>query len=90
MSKLIDLNNPIIKTLLKSDGFCLWEDDREYWKPEDQVVDWSSDYDQALEKFAESCIKITLRVIDTDIGALSAEEQAGVLLGIQQRFGKGI
>lgn len=87
MSKLIDLDNTATRNVLKSDGFLLWED--EHWKPNGQVVDWASDYDQALEQFAESCIKITLRVIDMDIGALSAEEQAGVLLGIQQRFGKG-
>ena len=88
MSKLIDLNNTATRNILKSDGFLLWGD--EYWKPEGQVVDWANDYDQALEQFAESCIKITLRVIDMDIGALSAEEQAGVLLGIQQRFGEGV
>lgn len=87
MSKLIDLDNTATRNVLKSDGFCLWEG--EDWKPDGQVVDWASDYDKALEQFAESCIKITLRVIDADIGALSAEEQAGVLLGIQQRFGKG-
>ena len=86
MSKLIDLNNVATRNILKSTGFCLWED--EDWKPEQQVVGWSSDYDQALAKFAEAMVHATLRVIDTDVGALSAEEHAAVLLGVQQRFGK--
>ena len=87
--KLIDLNNVATQNLLKSGGFCLWED--EDWKPEQQVVvDWSNDYDQALAKFAEAMVYVTLRVIDTDVGALSAEEHAAVLLGIQQRFGSKV
>lgn len=85
MSKLIDLNNVATQNLLKSGGFCLWEG--EDWKPDGQVVDWSKDYDQALAKFAEAMVHVTLQVIDMDIGALSAEEHAAVLLGIQQRFG---
>lgn len=84
--KLIDLSNVATRNILKSDGFCLWED--EDWKPEGQVVDWSSDYDKELQRFAESCVKLTLRVIALDVGALSAEEHAAVLLGVQQRFGK--
>ena len=84
--KLIDLSNVAIQHLLKSGGFCLWEG--EDWKPDGQVVDWSSDYDKELQRFAEAMVHATLRVIDMDVGALSAEEHAAVLLGIQQRFGK--
>lgn len=84
--KLIDLDNVATQNLIKSGGFCLWE--AEDWKPDGQVVDWSNDYDQALAKFAEAMVYATLQVIDTDVGALSAEEHAAVLLGIQQRFGK--
>lgn len=86
MTKLIDLNNTATRNALKSGGFQLWED--EDWKPEQQVIDWSNDYDQALAKFAEAMVYATLRVIDMDVGALSAEEHAAVLLGVQQRFGK--
>lgn len=83
--KIIDLNNTATRNALKASGFVLWEG--ETWKPEGQVVDWSSDYDKELQRFAESCVKLTLRVIAIDVGALSAEEHAAVLLGIQQRFG---
>ena len=86
MSKLIDLNNVATLNILTTNGFQLWED--EDWKPEGQVVDWSNDYDQALAKFAEAMVHATLRVIDMDVGVLSAEEHAAVLLGVQQRFGK--
>lgn len=85
MTKLIDLNNTTSRYILKANGFVLWED--EDWKPKAQVVDWSNDYDAELEKFAESMVHIVLRVIDEDIGALSAEEYTAVLLGVQQRFG---
>lgn len=88
MTKLIDLNNVATRNILKSDGFCLWED--EDWKPDGQVVDWSNDYDQALAKFAEAMVHATLQVIDTDVGALSAEEHAAVMVGIQQRFGSKV
>ena len=86
MSKLIDLNNVATLNILTTNGFQLWED--EDWKPEGQVVDWSNDYDQALAQFAEAMVHATLLVIDMDVGALSAEEHAAVLLGVQQRFGK--
>ena len=84
--KLIDLNNTATRNALKSCGFVLWEG--EVWKPDEQVVEWSSDYDQALAKFAKAMVNATLRVSAIDVGALSAEEHAAVLLGVQQRFGK--
>lgn len=86
--KLIDLNNTATCNALKAAGFILWEAERENWKPKAQIVDWSNDYDAELEKFAASMVNLVLRVIDLDVGALSAEEHAAVLLGVQQRFGK--
>ena len=88
MTKLIDLNNVATLKVLKTSGFQLWGD--EDWKPKQQVVDWSNDYDQALAKFAEAMVHATLRVVDMDVGALSAEEHAAVLLGVQQRFGSKV
>ena len=32
-------------------GFVFWGD--EYWKPHGQLIDWSSNYDWELEKFAQ-------------------------------------
>ena len=86
MTKLIDLNNTATRNALKSAGFVLWED--ESWKPDGQVVDWSNDYDKELQRFAEYMVKAVLRTVALDVCALSAEECAAVLLGVQQRFGK--
>ena len=43
--------NSRIKELAAKAGFIFWED--EPWKPAGQLVDWASDYDSALEHFAE-------------------------------------
>ena len=44
------MNIRIIELAAKA-GFIFWED--ESWRPEGQLIDWSSDYDSALEHFAE-------------------------------------
>lgn len=46
--------NERIKKLAEQAGFCMWKD--EPWNPGD-VIDWSSRYDNELEKFAELIIK---------------------------------
>lgn len=35
-------------------GFEFWEN--EPWKPQDQLIDWSSNYDKELEKFGKLII----------------------------------
>ncbi len=53
----------IVKELAKEAGFILWED--EEWKPPGESIDWSSSYDNELEKFAELVIQDYLkRMID--------------------------
>lgn len=47
--------NSRIKELAAKAGFIFWED--EEWKPEGQLIDWSSDYDSALEHFAELLVQ---------------------------------
>lgn len=42
------MNFKVIELAQKA-GFALWFDDK--WKPPGAVVDWSSDYDNELEKF---------------------------------------
>lgn len=42
------MNFKVIELAQKA-GFALWIDDK--WKPPGAVVDWSSDYDNELEKF---------------------------------------
>ena len=47
--------NEKFKLLAEKSGFLLWED--EPWKPEGAIVDWSSQYDGELERFAEMIVK---------------------------------
>lgn len=74
--KLIDLSNVATRNILKSAGINFGNFDT-------TTVDVD-----VLEQFAEYMVHATLLVIDMDVGALSAEEHAAVLLGVQQRFGK--
>ena len=47
--------NERVKELAEQAGFVMWAD--ESWKPEGQAVDWSSEYDAELEKFAELIVR---------------------------------
>ena len=47
--------NERFKELAEQAGFVMWAD--ESWKPEGQVVDWSSSYDNELSKFVELIIR---------------------------------
>ncbi len=44
-----------VKQLAEQAEFNLWNNEK--WKPKGQVVDWSSDYDKELEKFAELIVR---------------------------------
>jgi len=54
--------NERIKELTEHAGFVLWGD--EEWNPGD-VVDWSSRYDDELEKFAELIVQECMNTIAT-------------------------
>jgi hypothetical protein len=47
--------NDKIKQLAEEAGFLLWED--EPWKPEGAIIDWSSNYDSALERYTELIVR---------------------------------
>ena len=47
--------NERFKELAEQAGFVLWSD--EEWKPEGAIIDWSSDYDNELAKFAELIVR---------------------------------
>ena len=57
--------NEKIKELAEKAGFLLWEN--EPWKPEGAIVDWGSQYDGELEKFAELIINECLGICE-DLG----------------------
>jgi hypothetical protein len=44
-----------IKKLAEQAGFVMWAD--ESWKPEGAIIDWSSNYDKELERFAELIVR---------------------------------
>ena len=43
--------NERIKKLAEQAGFVMWSDCD--WKPRGEVIDWASNYDKELRKFAE-------------------------------------
>ena len=53
-----EIVNPKIKELAEQAGFMMWTD--ESWKPHGAVVDWASQYDRELEKFAELIVREAL------------------------------
>lgn len=57
--------NKRIEELAQEAGFCFWTD--ESWKPEGATIDWSSNYDDQLQRFAElvvtECMKLNVQLI---------------------------
>lgn len=49
---------------MKEAGFVFWKD--EDWKPEDAIIDWATDYDREIKKFAELIIRECANIADTD------------------------
>ncbi len=47
--------NERIKQLAEEAGFILWED--ESWKPEGAIIDWSSNYDDVLDRYTELIVQ---------------------------------
>lgn len=47
--------NERIRELAEQAGFVMWSDCD--WKPEGEVFDWSCNYDDELEKFAELIVR---------------------------------
>lgn len=52
-----------IKQIAEQAGFVFWQD--EFWKPEDEVIDWSSSYDNELEKMVELVVRECLNILNT-------------------------
>jgi hypothetical protein len=47
--------NERIRKLAEQAGFVMWSDCD--WKPRGEVIDWASNYDDELEKFAELIVR---------------------------------
>ena len=68
--------NDIMKQLAEEAGFLLWED--EPWKPEGAIIDWSSNYDDVLEKYTELIVRESAEMLACEYGqsATSGNEAA--------------
>jgi hypothetical protein len=55
--------NPKARELAEKAGFIFWRD--EEWKPQDAVIDWSTQYDSELEKFTNLVIQECIDKIET-------------------------
>jgi len=76
--------NERIKELAEQAGFVAWTD--EDWKPLDAVIDWSSDYDKELEKFAELIVRECMSFV-SEPGSDMNDTERGILAQIKQHFG---
>ena len=52
----------IYREIAENSGFLLWGN--ESWNPGD-VIDWSSRYDEELERFAEAIVQRCIGVLET-------------------------
>ena len=68
-------------SLMKKAGFVFWED--EDWKPENAVIDWATNYDKEIEKFAELIVQECIRLCD-QVDYVGADE---CMDNIKQHFG---
>jgi hypothetical protein len=55
--------NPKVRELAEKADFVFWQD--EAWKPQDAVIDWSTQYDSELEKFTNLVIQECIDKIET-------------------------
>lgn len=83
--------NERIKQIAEQSGFIPWSD--EPWRPDDVVFDWSSNYDEELEKFADNIIqKCISEVALFGISNFENEDISWVVdkivKNIKQTFGK--
>lgn len=53
--------NPKVKLLAEQAGFMFWEN--EPWRPGNDIIDWSSNYDNELQKFSELIIEDICKLI---------------------------
>lgn len=51
----------LTKQLAEKAGFIFWEN--ESWKPEGEVIDWSTSYDNEMEKLVELVVKECIDIV---------------------------
>jgi hypothetical protein len=77
------MNENLIK-LAKKSGFVFWQG--EEWAP-NSAIDWSSNYDKELGKFAEhildTCVKICKEGENTQMTSTGAAERIKLHFGVE-------
>ena len=77
--------NQKFKELAEKSGFMFWTD--EPWKPDGAIIDWSSTYDNELEKFAELIIRECAEIaVQNNEDKLSEDYNLGVGKAIKNHF----
>jgi hypothetical protein len=56
------MNKERFLELAEQAGFIFWAD--ESWRPEGDTIDWSSNYDEELTKFAELIVRECMHMVD--------------------------
>lgn len=75
--------NERIRVLADQAGFVLWAD--EEWKPEGEIIDWSSSYDKELETLIKLIVRECTVVVQD---AVDQREPASTYAGkIKEHFG---
>lgn len=73
--------NKRMEKIAKEAGFEFWED--ESWRPSNQMIDWSSDYDRELNQFGDLLLKdvakwLKVNVHNGDVKAIEMLKAFGV------------
>jgi len=82
--------NDQIKQLAEEAGFLLWED--EPWKPEGAIIDWSSNYDEVLNRYTElivrECVEQSMSIgrYNTPSG-ITPDLAIAIAVGLKKHFG---
>ena len=56
--------NDTMKRLAIEAGFVFWE--KESWKPQDGLIDWSCDYSNEFDKYSKLLVQQTIKELKLD------------------------
>ena len=81
--------NPKVKLLAEQAGFMFWEN--EPWRPDNVIIDWSSNYDNELQEFVklivQECITVMQEQERIPEGFLYPKPAHVHALALKDRFG---
>lgn len=77
--------NKRIEKLAKKAGFCFWTN--ESWKPDGATVDWSCNYDDQLQKFAELVMHKCVDTVTKKMAGRDTELMISIIRALDDEFG---